>query len=178
MRIPLARVAAIVVLALCFGFESGCGSGSAASDGGSGSGGSAAGQGGGTAGAGGAASGSGGASGKGGSPGVDAGSAGGGGGGAVDAGRNPACVPSATQTGCCFIDADCAAGEECVGATCGSLGQGVPFVAVPGVCKMTFADNTNQCWQDSDCAHTCTGPQVCRCGASCFAADMPGTCAP
>ena len=109
------------------------------------------------------------------------GAAGTGGGGGQDGGsdtgstRNPTCVTK--MAGCCYLDEDCSDGGECVGATCGTFGVGVPAVAIPGVCKQRFAAGSTQCWQDTDCPHRCTGAQVCNCGQACLVADTPGTCA-
>lgn len=100
---------------------------------------------------------------------------GGGSGGIGGTTRNPSCTTS--PVGCCFLDLDCAANQECVGAICGAAGIGVPFVAVSGVCKTRFLTGGIQCWQNSDCAHGCLFPRVCPCGAQCLLADAPGTCA-
>jgi hypothetical protein len=83
-----------------------------------------------------------------------------------------------SMAGCCYLDEDCASGEECVGAECGELSPGAPPVAIAGVCKQRFPSVSTQCWQASDCADGCTGVQVCRCGAACLVADMAGTCNP
>ena len=167
-------------LAACFAvaFAVGCGTVSVPGGGGGGSGGGAAGTSGGAGSTGGAGTpGSAGATGSAGVTGSAGatGSAGDRGGGGSGAGGNPACTTS--SAGCCYTDKDCASNQECVGATCGATGPGVPFVAVAGVCKTRLTDGS-KCWQSSDCSHGCTGAQVCPCGAACVVADMPGTCAP
>jgi hypothetical protein len=83
-----------------------------------------------------------------------------------------------TKAGCCYVDQDCGANEECVNAECGALAPGAPPVTIPGVCKTRFATGSTQCWRDADCAHHCTGWQICPCNASCIVADTPGTCGP
>jgi hypothetical protein len=103
------------------------------------------------------------------------GSAGNDGGADKGSNRNPTCVTS--NAGCCYLDEDCPDNQECVGAFCGSFGgPGTPPVAIPGVCKQRFAAGGTQCWRDGDCAHHCTGAQVCRCGTACLVADVPGMC--
>jgi len=77
--------------------------------------------------------------------------------------------------GCCSVDADCNANEECAGVTCSAAGR------ASGVCKAIPNRNGNRCWSDADCAGnanntTCTGAMVCPCGAICLRADMLGTC--
>ncbi len=71
--------------------------------------------------------------------------------------------PCATTCGC-VRDRDCSATEECVATASGGVCH--PKLTVP------------MCWRNSDCprGQTCMGERVCPCGASCFAADAPGTC--
>ena len=73
--------------------------------------------------------------------------------------------------GCC-TNAQCAVGEECVGAACDTGGQ------VQGVCK-SMPKAADDCWSDLDCGHPgggCDGARVCPCGAACSSEDKEGTC--
>lgn len=78
-------------------------------------------------------------------------------------------VPS----GCCAIDAQCMAGQECVLVHVCSSGSDAD-----GVCKPPAA--APQCWRDADCpaGQLCSGPRVCPCGGTCSSPDAPGTCLP
>jgi len=99
------------------------------------------------------------------------GAMGGGGGKGKDAGSG--CGKPDAAPGCCAADEHCASGSECVGGDCSAA-------PVLGVCKATAGLGSGQCWRDSDCASPpgkCQGASVCPCGAACFAADAPGTCA-
>jgi len=67
--------------------------------------------------------------------------------------------------GCCTGDGDCAGGERCV----------ISGGAV-GVCKPDLAAGY-ACWDHGDCDFgLCEGAEICACGASCDAEDVPGTC--
>jgi hypothetical protein len=62
--------------------------------------------------------------------------------------------------GCCKTDADCGAGEVCVGDACEPAPQ-------PG-----------QCWDEADCGfgYTCEGAITCPCNAQCILPSSPGEC--
>jgi hypothetical protein len=71
---------------------------------------------------------------------------------------------------CCVDSSDCAPTETCVGAS--------QDCSTTGVCEPLSTLPDGACWSDEDCAvgAGCVGAFVCPCGATCFVADMPGTC--
>jgi hypothetical protein len=79
---------------------------------------------------------------------------------------------TAHASGCCIDAADCATGETCIGAS--------HDCTASGVCEPLTTLRDGTCWSDEDCGPrgVCIGQQVCPCAATCFVADMPGTCAP
>lgn len=87
---------------------------------------------------------------------------------AASAGRNVESTgkcSNVSQPGCCKVDGDCKVGV-CVGGATGK-----------GVCKDTSKLLKTQCWSDAQCGGgTCKSPNVCPCGAKCFAPDKPGIC--
>ena len=82
-------------------------------------------------------------------------------GGDVSGGDVSAGDTTSTQPGCCKTAADCSKGHVCAGS----------------VCKDSSQLKSGECWVDADCATgLCKSPNVCPCGASCFAPDSPGAC--
>ena len=113
------------------------------------------------------------------------------------------CKPAA-EAGSCWINADCATGELCVGAqvcpcnadcdmedtpgTCQPVGGGCctadadcgrdQICAPGGACERTPV--FGECWTDDDCSfsQTCSGVVFCPCAAGCLVPSAPGRCAP
>lgn len=73
-------------------------------------------------------------------------------------------VCPALKPGCCNGPDDCPDKQACVNAEKG-----------PGVCKAPLT--AGQCWSTEQCnGGTCSGAQVCPCGAFCYMPDKPGSC--
>lgn len=117
-------------------------------------------------------------------------------------GAQQVCVsPSVLKVGQCWSDSDCGNGS-CSGASicpcgvacaladspgtcnqpvCSCEGKPCPSDSVctaKGICEQTSGLKAGQCWTDAQCAagSSCTGANICPCGAMCFVADKPGTC--